>query len=97
MIAPIIASAVEETPGISYLMMREILKPYANDYAVTDNILQDGRNSAKLERFGVPEDNIQFAHGVFSKLKAMRHKVLLLYTDCAQTLKNVSSVVLLEE
>jgi hypothetical protein len=97
MIAPIIANAVEETPGISYQMMREILKPYANNYAITDNILQDGRDQAELERFGVPEDNVQFAHGEFSKLKAMGHKVILLYTDRAQTLKNVSAVVLLEE
>ncbi len=97
MITPIIANAVKETPDISYQMMREILKPYANDYAITDNILQEGRDHAKLERFGVPDDNVQFAHGVFSELKAMGHEVILLYTDRAQTLKNVSAVVLLEE
>ena len=41
MIAPIIANAVEETPGISYQMIREILSPFVNDYALTDNILQE--------------------------------------------------------
>ncbi len=97
MIAPIIANAVEETPGISYQMIREILSPFANDYALTNNILQDGRDMAKVERFGVPEDNIQFAHGVFTELTAMGHKVFFLYTDRAQTLKNVSAVVLLDE
>jgi hypothetical protein len=97
MIAPIIANAVEETPGISYQMIREILSPFTNDYALTDNILQDGRDIAKVERFGVPEDNVQFAHGVFTQLKAMGHEVFFLYTDRSQTLKNVSAVVLLEE
>ena len=97
MIAPIIANAVEETPGISYQMIREIMSPFANDYALTDNILQDGRDLAKVERFGVPEDNVQFAHGVFTELTAMGHEVFFLYTDRAQTLKNVSAVVLLEE
>ena len=97
MIAPIIANAVEETPGISYQMIREILSPFANDYALTDNILQDGRDMAKVERFGVPEDYVQFAHGVFTELTAMGHEVFFLYTDRAQTLKNVSAVVLLEE
>ncbi len=58
-IAPLIANAVEETPGISYQMIRDILSPFANDYALTDNILQDGRDIAKVERFGVPEDNVQ--------------------------------------
>jgi hypothetical protein len=73
------------------------LSPFANDYALTDNILQDGRDIAKVERFGVPEDNVQFAHGVFTQLKAMGHEVFFLYTDRSQTLKNVSAVVLLEE
>ena len=43
-IAPIITNAVEETPGISYQMSREILSPFANDYTLTDNILHDGRD-----------------------------------------------------
>jgi len=47
MIAPIIANAVEKTPGISYQMIREILSAFANDYALTDNILQDGRTLQK--------------------------------------------------
>ncbi len=50
-----------------------------------------------MERFGVPEDNIQFAHGVLTELKAMGHEVFFLYTDHSQTLKNVSAVVLKEE
>ena len=73
------------------------MSPYANDYVLTDNILQDGRDIAKVERFGVPEDNVQFAHGVFTELNAMGHEVFFLYTDRSQTLKNVSAVVLLEE
>jgi hypothetical protein len=50
-----------------------------------------------VERFGVPEDNVQFAHGVFTKLKAMGHEVFFLYTVRPRTLKNVAAVVLLEE
>jgi hypothetical protein len=73
------------------------LSPFANDYVLTDNILQDGWDIAKVERFGVPEDNVQFAHGVLTELKAMEHEVFFLYTDRSQTLKNVSAVVLLEE
>ncbi len=98
MIAPIITNAVEETLGISYQMIREILSPFANDYALTDNILHDGRDIVKVERFGVPEDNVQFTHGVFTERKAiMGHEVFFLYTDRSQTLKNVSAVVFLEE
>ena len=36
-------------------------------------------------------------HGVFTELNAIGHEVFFLYTDRAQTLKNVSAVVLLEE
>jgi len=96
-IASIIGNAVAETPGISYQMLREILKPFANDYAITDNILQEGRDIAKMDRFGDPVDNVKYAHGVLCALKELGHEVFLLYTDRRTTLNNVLSVVLAEE
>ncbi len=59
MIAPIIVNAIEETPGISYQMMTEILKPYANNYAITLRKITQGsikcivlsvRNSTTTQR-----------------------------------------------
>jgi hypothetical protein len=38
-LTPIIQSAVLDSPGVSYRTLREILKPYGNNYALTDSIL----------------------------------------------------------
>ncbi len=40
-------------------MMWEILKPYMNECAMTNNILQDVRDFAKVDLFGEPEDNVK--------------------------------------
>jgi hypothetical protein len=96
-IATIIGNAVKETPGISYQMLREILKPFANDYAITDNILQEGGGIAKIDRFGEPGDNVKYAHGVLCALKELGHKVFMIYADRRTTLNNVLYVALVEE
>ncbi len=64
MIVLVIVGVVAENPGIPYQLLREILKPYANDYALMDSILQEGRDLAKVQLFGRGEDNIQYAKGV---------------------------------
>ena len=46
-LTPIIQSAVLDTPGVIYGNLREILKQYGNNYALTDSILQIGRDIAK--------------------------------------------------
>ncbi len=42
MIIPLIVGAIGDNPGIPHAMLWEILKPYANDYALMDSILQEG-------------------------------------------------------
>ncbi len=39
------------------------MKPYAKDYALTDSILQEVRDDAKLELFRSADDNIRYARG----------------------------------
>jgi hypothetical protein len=72
MVVPIILGAVAETPGITYQSLREILKPYTKDYAVTDSILQEGRHLAKDLLFGSADDNVQYADGLQAELNASR-------------------------
>jgi hypothetical protein len=73
MVVPIILGAVAKTPGIAYQSLREILKPYAKDYALTDSILQEGRDIAKDVLFGSAEENVQYAEGPQAELRAMGH------------------------
>ncbi len=73
MVVPIILGAVAELPGITYQSLKEILKPYAKDYALTDNILQEGRDIAKDVLFGSAEENVQYAKGLQAELRALGH------------------------
>ena len=97
MIVPIILGAVAEMPGIQYQSLREILKPYVKDYALTDSILQEGRDLAKNVLFGSAQENVQYAEGVQAELRAMGHEVELLYADRKETIQQVGAVVLSEE
>jgi hypothetical protein len=47
-LVPFIQAAIGNNPSIPYQAMRDIMKPYAKDYALTDSILQEGRDNAKL-------------------------------------------------
>jgi hypothetical protein len=38
--------------------------PHAKNYALTDSVLQEAQDSAKLELFGSADDNIHFTRGV---------------------------------
>jgi hypothetical protein len=97
MVVPIILDAVSKKPGITYQSLREILKPYAKDYAVTDAILQDARHHTKELLFGSAEDNVQYADGVAAELRRMGHEVELLFGNRKETIQKVLAVVLCEE
>ena len=47
-VVPTIMDAVVDNPGISYQSIREIMKPYAKDYTLSDSVIQDTRGMAKL-------------------------------------------------
>ncbi len=51
-------NAIEETPGLPYQMMREILKSHFNEYVLTNNVLQEACDTAKGDLFGDPDDNV---------------------------------------
>jgi hypothetical protein len=43
----VLRNAVEDTPGLTYQMLRKILKPFINEYELTNNVLQEARDTAK--------------------------------------------------
>ncbi len=85
-VVPIILGAVAETPGIAYQSLREMLKPYAEDYPLMDSVLQEGRDVAKDVLFGLAEENVQYAEGLQVELRAMGQDVELLYADRKETI-----------
>ena len=63
-VVPIIKNAVADNPGIAYQSIREIMKSYAKEYTLTDSIVQDARDWAKLELFGSAEENVRYVRSV---------------------------------
>ncbi len=94
----IIKDAVADNPGISYQFIQEMMKPYAKEYILTDSIVQDARDMAKLQQlFGLAEENVQYARGVMDQVRGLGHKVEMIFQDQRETLQLVSRVVLHEE
>ena len=62
-----------------------------------ESIIQDGRDLAKMELFGLANDNVKYADGVMDQLRALRHEVEMFFSDRHSTLQMVSTVVLNEE
>jgi hypothetical protein len=61
-------AAINDNPGMAYKAMRDIMTPYAKDYALTDSVLQEAWDSAKIELFGLADDSICCARGVANQL-----------------------------
>ncbi len=73
------------------------MMPYAKDYALTDSVLQEAQDNAKLELFGSAEDNICYARGVANQLRRLDHEVELIFGNQRETLKKATATVLSEE
>jgi hypothetical protein len=96
-LTPIIQSAVLDSPGVSYGTLREILKQYGNNYALTDSVLQIGRDIMKHQLFGSADVNVKYASAVAATMCALGHEVELVFSTRRQVLTAVSSIVLSEE
>ena len=67
-LVPIFRSRIGKDPGVDYESLRDLLRPYANDYAITNALIQRGRDATKLDIFGTPENNVGYAEGVAAQL-----------------------------
>jgi hypothetical protein len=97
LVVTIIKDAVADNPGISYQSIQEMMKPYAKKYTLTDSIVQDARDMAKLQLLGLAEENVQYAQVVMDQVRGLGHKVDMIFQDQRETLQLVSSVMLHEE
>jgi hypothetical protein len=78
-------------------MMRKILKPYFNEYVLSNNVLQEGRDKAKVDLFGDPDENVQYAYAIAKVIEEIGHTVNLIFTDRCNTMKTLNAIVLKEE
>jgi hypothetical protein len=90
----IIKDAVADNPGIRrYQSIRELMKPYAKEYTLTDSIVQDARDMAKLQLFGSAEENVHHARGVLDQVRGLGHEVEMIFQDRRETLSSLSAVL----
>ena len=96
-VVPIIRSAVEKNPGVDYEALRNLIRPYAKDYSITNALVQDARDAAKRDIFGKAEENVMHAEKVAEEMRKQGHIVELVFTTRKETLANINMVVLQEE
>jgi hypothetical protein len=77
-LVPIFRARIAKDPGVDYGSLRDLLRPYANDYAITNAVIQKGRDASKLEIFGTPKNNVGYAEGVADQMRALGHTVKLI-------------------
>ncbi len=75
-------------------MMCKKLKPYFNAYMLTNNVLQEARDTAKGDLFGDPDDNVQYAYAIAKAIQQMGHTVNLIFTNQHTTMKAVNAIML---
>jgi hypothetical protein len=64
---------------------------------LSNNILQEGHDKAKVDLFGNPEENVQYAYTIAKAIEEMGHTVDLIFTNRCKTMKTVNALVLKEE
>jgi hypothetical protein len=69
LVGHVLLNAVEDTPGLTYQMMREILKQYINKYVLTNNVLQEARDTAKGDLFGDLDKNVKYAYAIANAIQ----------------------------
>jgi hypothetical protein len=93
-VVAIIKDAVADNPGITYQSIREIMKPYAKEYTLTDSIVQDARDRAKLQLFGSAVENMQYVRGALDHVRQLGHEVEMIFQYQQKTIQAASAVVL---
>jgi hypothetical protein len=90
-------NTVEDTPGLMYQMMHEILKPYINEYVLTNNVLQEAHDTAKGDLFGDLDKNVRYAYAIANAIQQMGHTIVVVFTNQRTIMKTANAIVLKEE
>jgi hypothetical protein len=93
----ILCSHLETCPGMSYLHMRGLLANHVHTELITDNLLQEARDWAKLQLFGNADNNVQYCKAVKAAIIRMGHSCEFLYCDHRDVIRQLRSTVVREE
>ncbi len=74
-------TAIKGITRLLYQLMHEILKPYFNEYALLNDILQESWEKAKVDLFGNPEENVKYSYAIVKAIEEMGHTANLIFTN----------------
>jgi len=84
------------TPNIPNKQMKIMLSLYIKVKFLTESVLQNAREQAKREIFGLPHVNVQYATALQAEMEAQGHNVLLIEHDARYVRLMLERVVLQE-
>jgi len=93
----LLRSHLETCPGMSYSHMRSLLSNHVHTELITDNLLQEARDWAKLQLFGNADDNVQYCEAVKAAIIGMDHSCEFLYCDHRDVIHQLRATVVREE
>ena len=82
---------------MSYVHMRGLLANHVHTELITDNLLQEARDWAKLQLFGNADNNVQYCKAVKAAIIEMGHLCEFLYSDRQDVIRQLRSTVVREE
>ena len=74
-----------------------MLSLYIKGKFLTNSLLQNARENAKIQNFGLPHVNVQYATGLLAEMEAQGHNVLLIEQDAWHVHLMLERIVLKEE
>ena len=93
----LLRSPLETCPGMSYVHMRGLLANHVHTELITDNLLQEARDWAKLQLFGNANNNVQYCEAVKAVIIGMGHLCEFLYCDRCDVIRQLGTTVVREE
>jgi hypothetical protein len=97
MVVPLIAKTIAEMPMASNKVLRQVLKPFGNQYCFTEAIIQGARTEARKLIFGDADNNVGYVFFVKEDLKKAGHYVELSFTTQKATMQNLDRIVIADK
>ena len=86
-----------QTPNIPNKQMKKMLSLNIKGKLLTNSLLQNAREKAKIDIFGLPHLNVQYATGLHAEMEAQGHNVLLIEKNARHVHPMLERIVLKEE
>jgi hypothetical protein len=84
-------------PEMTYRHMHDLTSYHANPGCITDNILQEASDSAMLDLFGIPSENVMYAEAIQDAIRGMGHSCKLVFADRRDVICQLRITMLFKE